>query len=57
MMANPMNTEVTEMMVVSNGLGPPKSIVAPAGGGIEGNLLNSAGPSFASWAAMLRPSE
>ena len=52
--ANPINTDVTVMVVVFNGFGASKSTVAPGGGGVDGILLSSAGSNWANWSVMLR---
>jgi len=54
---NPINTDVTVTIVVSNGFGPSKSRATPGGGVTDGSLLSWAGSSCANWAnwsAMLR---
>lgn len=54
---NPIDTDVTVTIVVSNGFGPSKSTATPGGGVTDGSLLSWAGSSWANWAnwsAMLR---
>ena len=52
--ARPINTEVTVMIVFSNGFGLSKSVTAPIGGGTLGVLLSWVGSNCANWPAISR---
>ena len=52
--ASPINTEVTVMIVFSNGFGLSKSTITPVGGGTLGVLLSWIGSNCATWPAIRR---